>query len=72
MDKDALAALLGRGLGVEQIAARFGKDRSTVSYWIERHGLVPAVREKQASRGGVERERLTELVEAGKSNRQIA
>jgi len=72
MDRDSLALLLGQGVSVEQIAKRFGKDPSTVSYWMRKHGLVAPNREKYAAKGGIERERLEPLVDAGKSIAVIA
>jgi transposase-like protein len=65
MDKDSLVLLLAQGLSVEKIAQRFGKDPSTVSYWMRKHGLDAPNRAKYAARGGIERERLAELVEGG-------
>ncbi len=65
MDKDSLRLLLAQGLSVEKIAQRFGKHPSTVSYWMNKHGLVAINREKHVAKGGIERERLEELVDAG-------
>jgi transposase len=67
-----LAVLLQKGLSVEAIATRFDRHPSTISYWMEKHGLVAVNREKHAARGGIERERLEELVEAGMSIAEIA
>jgi transposase len=64
--------LLGQGLSVERIAKRFGKDPSTVSYWMKKYGLESPYAEKHAAKGGIERERLADLVAAGMSIAQIA
>jgi transposase/5-methylcytosine-specific restriction endonuclease McrA len=72
MDKQPLELLLGEGLSVERIAKRFGKDPSTVSYWMNKHGLVSPYREKHAAKGGIERERLEGLVNAGMTIAEIA
>lgn len=72
MDEDSLKLLLSRGLSVEQIARRFDRDPSTVSYWMRRYGLEAPNREKHAAKGGVERELLEELVAAGRSIAEIA
>ena len=72
MDRDALALALARGVSVEQIARRFGKHPSTVSYWMRKHGLVALNRDKHAARGGIERARLVELIDAGLSIAGIA
>jgi hypothetical protein len=58
VDEDSLKVLLGRGLSVEQIAKRFGRDASTVSYWMKKLGLEAPGREKDASKGGIDREML--------------
>jgi IS30 family transposase len=68
MDKASLKVLLGLGLSVAEIGRRFGKDPSTVSYWMQKHGLEAVNREKHAARGGIERE----LVAVGASITTIA
>jgi transposase len=72
MDRESLKLLLGQGWSVEQIGARFGKHPSTVSYWMAKHGLEAVNRQKHAAKGGIERERLAALVEAGMSIADIA
>jgi transposase-like protein len=72
VDRSALELLLGQGVSVERIAKRFGKDPSTVSYWMRKHGLDAPDREKHAAKGGIERERLEGLVNARMSIAQIA
>lgn len=72
MDKDSLELLLDQGLSVERIGRRFGKDPSTVSYWMKKYGLVSPYREKHAAKGGIERERLEALVESGMTIAEIA
>jgi transposase len=72
MDKDSLELLLGQGLSVGQVAKRFGKDPSTVSYWMQKHGLAAPNREKHAAKGGIEQARLEELVATGLTIAEIA
>lgn len=72
MDKDSLRLFLAQGLSIEQIAKRFGKNPSTISYWMKKHGLESPNREKHAAKGGIERERLGELVDSGLTIAQIA
>jgi transposase len=72
MDKDVLEQLLRQGLSLERIAERFGVHPSTVSYWLRKHGLSPVHADRHASRGGVPRDVLTELVDAGGTHRSIA
>jgi transposase len=72
VDRESLRVLLAQGLSVEKIAERFDRHPTTVSYWMRRHGLHAVNRDKYAAKGGIERERLQELVEAGASIREIA
>lgn len=72
MDKKSLELLLTEGHSIERIAKRFGKDPSTVSYWMRKHGLISPYAQKHATRGGLERERLEILVEAGLTIAEIA
>ncbi len=72
MDKGSLELLLAQGESIERIAKRFRRDPSTVSYWMKKHGLTSPYAEKHAAKGGVERERLEALVEAGMSIAEIA
>jgi transposase len=72
MDENSLRVLLARGVSVEQIAKRFAKDPSTVSYWVGKFGLELPNREKYAAKGGIEREQLEALVADGKSIAEIA
>jgi transposase len=72
MDKESLEQLLAKGLSVAKIAERFGKHPSTISYWIAKHGLEAANRQKHAAKGGIDRERLTPLVDAGMSVAEIS
>lgn len=65
MEREALESLLAQKLSVERIAKRFGKDPSTVSYWMGKYGLEAVNRKKHASKGGLDRAALEELVGAG-------
>jgi len=72
MDKDSLEVLLGRGLSLEEIGRRFGRNPSTVSYWMEKYGLQATHREKHAARGPIDRELLEDLVDAGLTISELA
>jgi transposase-like protein len=72
MEKESLEVLLGQGLSVEKIAKRLGKAPQTISYWMDKHGLAAVNREKYAAKGGIDRERLAALVEAGMTIAEIA
>jgi transposase len=72
VEKSVLELLLAQGLSVERIATRFGKDPSTIAYWMGKHDLAAPNREKHAARGGIERERMEALVAAGMTIAEIA
>ncbi|HWK26244.1 MAG TPA: helix-turn-helix domain-containing protein [Solirubrobacter sp.] len=72
MDRELLASLLASGRSVESIARETGRAPSTVAYWVNKHGLASSHAARHAPRGGLERERLVELIEEGLSIRQIA
>ena len=72
MDRAWLERELAAGRSIESLARESGKDPSTVAYWVRKHGLQSAHADRHAARGGVDRERLAELVAAGRSIRAIA
>ena len=65
VDRDSLALLLAQGLSLAEIGRRFGRDASTVGYWVKKHGLAAVNAEKHAGRGGLARELLEELITEG-------
>ncbi len=64
--------MLAQGCSLEEIGRRVGRHPSTVSYWLKKHDLRALLTEKHAPKGGISRERLADLVEAGSSVREIA
>jgi transposase len=72
VDRDSLALLLGQGLSLTEIGRRFGRDPSTVGYRVKKHGLEAVGAEKHASRGGLQRGDLEELIAEDLSVSQIA
>lgn len=72
MDRESLKLLLVQGVSVERIAKRFGKHPSTVSYWMEKHGLEAINSDKHAAKGGLARDRLEALVASGATITEIA
>ncbi len=72
MDRESLTRLLGMGLSLEQIGERFGRDASTVGYWVRKHGLRAAHADKHAPRGGLRREQLEALIAEGLSHTRMA
>jgi len=72
MDRASLEQLLGQGLSLAEIGRRFDRHEATVAYWVEKHGLQAANRDKHVAKGGLTREELEPLVETGMSIAQIA
>ena len=72
MDKEVLGAWIAEGLSLEQIGQLAGRHPSTVGYWVRKHGLAAAGRERHAARGGIDRPSLERLVAAGASVATIA
>jgi transposase len=72
MERALLEGFLEKGLSLEQIGALVGRNPSTVSYWLRKHGLEPVHKRRHAARGGIERATLESLVEAGASSREMA
>jgi IS30 family transposase len=62
VEREWLAERLEAGASIEAIAREVGRDPSTVSYWIRKHGLKSAHAERHAARGPIERELLAEIV----------
>lgn len=72
MDREDLEHFLAEGMSLAEIGARVGRSPSTVSYWLNKHGLEPVNRERYASRGGIDRLTLERLISDGLSLRAIA
>ncbi|MDQ6750287.1 MAG: hypothetical protein M3Z33_06005 [Actinomycetota bacterium] len=72
MDRDSLERFVSLGLSLEQIGARVNRDPSTVGYWVKKYGLTAVHRQRNAPRGGLERERLEAMVHDGASHRALA
>jgi transposase len=72
MDHPSLKRFLDEGLSLAEIGRRVGRHEATVSYWVKKHGLEAANHEKHEAKGGLTREELSQLVDAGKSIAEIA
>jgi DNA-binding CsgD family transcriptional regulator len=72
VDKDVLAAFIAQGRSLEWIGRRLGRHPSTVAYWLDKHGLAPAHRERHAARGAPDAMALRQLVSDGLTIREIA
>ena len=72
MDHASLEQLLGQGLSLAEIGRRVGRHEATVSYWLKKYGLEAVHHSKHEAKGGLTREELKPLVEAGMSTMEIA
>jgi DNA-binding transcriptional ArsR family regulator len=72
MTKEELRRYVAEGLSVGQIARLVGRNSSTVSYHLKKHGLKAPNREKHASRGELDAATLQLLADNGLSIREMA
>ena len=72
MDREFLKDCLANGMSLPEIGALTGRDPSTVGYWVHKYGLIANGKARYAPRGGLTREQLEPLVEAGLTLREIA
>ena len=72
MEKRFLEDCLAEGMSLEAIGERVGRHPSTVSYWLKKHGLAAAGRERHSPNGAVDPARVPKLVEEGASIRDMA
>jgi transposase len=59
-------------MSLSAIGKMVGRHESTVAYWVGKHGLVAASRERYVSRGGIPPDTLARLVAAGATVAEIA
>jgi 5-methylcytosine-specific restriction endonuclease McrA len=71
MTKEELEGYLAEGLSLEQIGKRAGREKSTVSYHLKRHGLKP-VGVKYANKGALPKNLLEDMVEGQVSLSEMA
>ena len=69
--REELERWLSQGESLAQIGVRVGKHPSTVGYWVRKHGLAAARRDRHAPRG-VDGDELRRLVAAGMSQNAAA
>jgi transposase-like protein len=72
VDKASLELLLSQGLSLGEIGKRFGRDPSTVGYWVRKHGLQAANRDRHLPKGAPAREEVERLLAEGASIAKIA
>jgi IS30 family transposase len=72
MSKEELERYLAEGLSLEQIGKRVGRNPSTVSYHLKKHGLKPVNQGKHANKGRLSEESGGGASSAGWSTRLAA
>jgi transposase len=72
MEKGFLEDCLAKGMSLEAIGKLAGKHPSTVSYWLQKHGLQARGAVRHSPRGGLTREELEPLVQEGLTIEGIA
>lgn len=72
MDAVVLEKYLRDGLSLEKIGELTGRHPSTVGYWVKQHGLAAVHRDRHAPKGGIDKDTLAALTDAGLSTREIA
>ena len=72
MTKEELERFLAEGLSLEQIGKRVGRNPSTISYHLKKHGLKPVNGGRHKARGAIPELRLRTLAAEGISVRSMA
>src|SRR3954453_16946148 len=72
MDRSWFEQRLLEGASIAAIASDRGLDASTVYYWVKKHGLRAPHAHKHAPRGPVDEATLRDLVDQGRTVKQIA
>jgi transposase-like protein len=72
MRKEFLERCLAKGMSLEKIGALVGRDPSTVSYHLSKHGLKPVGHDIHAPKGAVDPDRVREMVQDGASVHGVA
>jgi hypothetical protein len=72
MTKEELEEYLSEGLSLEQIGKRVGRNPSTISYHLKKHGLKPVNQGKHAARGPIPELVLRTTAASGISVRAMA
>ncbi len=72
MMREELEGFLAEGLSLEQIGRSVGRNPSTISYHLKKHGLRPVNQDKYASKGGIARDVLDAMVDEEFTVREMA
>jgi DNA-binding CsgD family transcriptional regulator len=72
VDRNYLEHRIAAGLSLQEMGVEAGCHPTTVAYWCRKYGLKTANSDRFAPKGGLERDQLVQLVEAGLTLREIA
>ncbi|MDX6605763.1 MAG: hypothetical protein QOD14_303 [Solirubrobacterales bacterium] len=72
VSKEELESYLAEGLSLEQIGKRVGRNPSTISYHLKKHGLTPVNQQRHLRRGPIPEDTLRALHATGASLREMA
>src|SRR5437764_3451277 len=72
MDRRFLEEQLAAGRSLEQIGALMGRHPSTVSYWLQKYGLVATNHDKNAPKRTIDPAVFSELVSVGHTRAELA
>ena len=72
MDPASLEQLLDQGLSLAEIGRRFRRHETTIAYWVRKHGLQAAHRDRHSARGRLTRDELDSFVKREMSIAEIA
>jgi transposase-like protein len=70
--KEELESYLAQGLSLEQIGKRVGRNPSTISYHLKKHGLKPVNQQRHLRKGPISDDKLRQLHAGGASLKEIA
>ena len=71
MEREFLEECLARGLSLEKIGRLVERDPSTVSYWLKKHGLEAAGKDRHSPKQSIDPEVVRQMVEAGATIREV-
>jgi len=72
MHPEELKRYLAEGLSLKQIGRKVGRDPSTISYHLKKHGLIPVGHDLHAPNQKVDPARLRRMLAGGATVREAA
>lgn len=72
VDRETLKAMLAEERSLAEIGQALGRHPSTVAYWVRKHGLEAANRDRHLPRSGLPADALRAMVDDGATQREMA